>query len=179
MGLAGTSVPDHSHIPRARVLLFQHLVETRRAKLALLLKSGMPSSLFSNSRVNFIKINGVTLCWHLWGRGWWWFSFSPDFKYTDKKELVSFGLLQTNQLFSNQIWVSFGGPSLSFIVYGAWCKGALLELLCSLALQQLCLHAHRWAGLPGDVHPANVISFFKGLLTLHSKVDKIVFSLQT
>lgn len=31
MGLAGMGVPDHSHMPRADVLLFEHLVETQRA----------------------------------------------------------------------------------------------------------------------------------------------------
>lgn len=47
MGLAGIGVPDHSHMPRADVLVFEHLVETQL--LALLLEPGMPSSLFSNS----------------------------------------------------------------------------------------------------------------------------------
>lgn len=179
MGLAGMGVPDHSYIPRAHVLLFHHLIKAHRAKLPLLLKSGMPSSLLSNSHVNLIKIYGVTLCWHLWGWGQWWFSFLPDLKYTDRKGLVSFALLQTNQLFSKKIWVSFGGPSLSFIVQEAWCEAALLNLLWSLALQQLFMHAHRWAGLLGSVHRTNVTSFFKGLLMLQPKVaDKIVLSLQ-
>lgn len=63
MGLAGTAVPGLSHIPRAVVLLFQRLTELRSA---LLLKSGMTSSLFSNSHINLIKIDGVTSCWPLW-----------------------------------------------------------------------------------------------------------------
>lgn len=31
MGLAGMGIPDYSHVPRAHVLLFEHLVETQRA----------------------------------------------------------------------------------------------------------------------------------------------------
>lgn len=31
MGLAGMGVPDHSHMPRADVLLLEHLVEIQRA----------------------------------------------------------------------------------------------------------------------------------------------------
>lgn len=64
MGLAGMSVPNHSHMPRADLLVFEHLVETQL--LALLLEPGMSSSLFSNSPISLSRINGFMSGWHLW-----------------------------------------------------------------------------------------------------------------
>lgn len=120
-----------------------------RELLALLLEPEMPCSLFSNSPVSLSKINAVMSGWHLRGWGQW-----ADFKYTDKKGLVSFVLLQNNQLFSEQIWVGFGGLSLSSIVHEAWCEAAL-PVLCNSSVRML---AAGWACLGMCTEPMGFYS---------------------
>lgn len=150
-----------------------------RELLALLLEPGMPSSLFSNSPVNLSKIDGVMSGWHL--RGWGQCFTSGQTSNTQKKgtSFFFFVLLRNNQLFSKQIWVGFGGLSLSSTEHEAWGEAALLELYCSFTLQQLCTQTHIWAGLPGNVHWTCVVLFFSSLLTLHPRVaNKIVLSME-
>lgn len=173
MGLAEMGVPDHSHMPRADVLMFEHLVETQL--LALLLEPGMPSSVFSNSPVSLSKIDGVMSGWHLWGWGQCFTSGQTSNSQIKRDKFLSSCNKTTSSSLNRFEWV------LVAWVFHPQSMRHGVKLPCSSSTAPLLCSNSQLGGLAWKcaLNRWTCVVLFFSLLTLHPRVaNKIVLSME-